>query len=257
MSKKRIMFSLFTDGEYFYLSRNFRLQRVGNLEWLMDNYDFQNVSENVDELIIYNINREERIEDKFINLLSSISKNLFLPLTVGGQIRTEKDAVKLLESGSVDKLSLCSALVHDINFVSRLRRTYGQQFIVAKFDFKIINNQYIIMLRNGLEFCTLRPEDVIREVVEAGVGELHLNSIDRDGTGMGLDLNLLALIQDNLSTPTVLSGGVGKSVHYIEGLVHENISGVCCGHLFNFIGNGLKEVRKQVQLRNVSIANFM
>lgn len=255
MLKKRLIFSLFTDGKYFYLSRNFRLQKVGDLKWLLTNYDFGNVTDNVDELIVYNVDRAQVISPSFLEMVANLSKLAFVPLTVGGQIRNFTDANLLVKAGA-DKISICSELKKNDELIYQIRKVYGAQFICAKFDVKIVDGNYKCFVKNGQLENVNYIAEAIKRYHENDIGEIHLNSIDLDGTGNGLDFNLLNCLPGDLRVPVVLSGGIGKSEHILQGLSNEHINGVATGHLFNFVGNGLKKARQTLVNHKVQVAIF-
>jgi cyclase len=255
MLKKRLIFSLFTDGKYFYLSRNFRLQKVGDLKWLLNNYDFGNVTDNVDELIVYNIDRSKVISPSFLEMVAKLSKLAFIPLTVGGQIRSFTD-VNLLVRAGADKISICSELKKNNNLIYQIRKVYGAQFICAKFDVKIVDGNYSCFIKNGQVESTNYIAEAINRYHEHDIGEIHINSIDLDGTGNGLDFDLLSCLPADLRVPVVLSGGIGKPEHILQGLSDERINGVSTGHLFNFVGNGLKIARQTLVNHKIQVANF-
>ena len=116
MLKKRIIFTLLYDDGYFVLSRNFRLQRVGNLEWLKKNYNFSHIAFFIDELIVLDVSRNNRSIDKFSSMLKKLSCECLVPIAAGGGIRSLDDGKKLLRSGA-DKLVINTALFRNINLI--------------------------------------------------------------------------------------------------------------------------------------------
>ena len=135
MLKKRLIFTLLHDSGNFMLSRNFRLQKVGDLNWLKRNYDFQKISFYIDELIILDVSRKDRSIEKFCEILKEISYGCFVPISSGGGIRSMNDAKKILRSGA-DKIILNTTLFEDFKLVKELSREFGQQCIVGSLDIK-------------------------------------------------------------------------------------------------------------------------
>jgi cyclase len=243
MVKKRIIFTLLYHNGSFMLSRNFRLQKVGDLNWLKSNYNFSHISCSIDELIVLNVSREEKHFKEFCTALSQICEGCFVPIAAGGGVRTIENARDLLRAGA-DKVVINTALYDDGIFIKALASEFGQQCIVASMDVKSSPSGNFeawsacgsICQPNGAAFW-------IDKVTYAPIGELYLNSIDRDGTGQGYDLRLLDLLPVNMPKPVILAGGVGTASHLAAGLAEARVDAVATAHLFNFIGNGLKNAR--------------
>ncbi len=256
MLKKRIIFTLLYDSGSFMLSRNFRLQKVGAIDWLQKNYDFSHIAFYIDELIVLDVSRAERDIARFSDALKSLAKGCFAPIAAGGGIRKLSDARQLLRSGA-DKVVVNSVLFDDPQLISALAQEFGQQCVVGAIDVKQEEDgAYHIYTNNG--FCQ-RHEPVIKlleQLPEKSVGELYLNSINQDGTGQGYDLGLLDLIPHQLNLPTILAGGAGHSQHLIDGLLDERVDAVATAHLFNFVGDGLKKAREAIGLQDIDLATW-
>ena len=136
MLKKRIIFTLLYDDGNFMLSRNFRLQKVGNVDWLKKNYNFSHISFFIDELIIFDVSRNERNIDKFCKTLNELTEGCFVPITAGGGIRKLDDAKFLLRSGA-DKVSINTSLFSDLPLLKDLVKNFGKQCVVGSLDLKI------------------------------------------------------------------------------------------------------------------------
>ncbi len=225
------------------LSRNFRLQNVGNLEWLKSNYDFSRVSYCIDELIVLDVTRNERDLSKFCNALELLSDGCFVPIAAGGGISEIDSARKLLRSGA-DKVVINSALYEHNNFINNLAGEFGQQCVVASIDIKSTSTGgYQVWSKNGTRCEERSAQFWLEELGKYSVGEIYLNSMDRDGTGQGLDLNLLELLPEGMNKPVILAGGAGNASHLLAGLRDPRVDAVATANLFNFVGNGLKEAR--------------
>ena len=141
MLKKRLIFTLLFEDNKFILSRNFRRQKVGDINWLHKNYNFSNLSFNIDELIVINISKKNNFND-FSDNLKSIVKNCFVPVTAGGGIRNISHAKKLLRSGA-DKIIINSSLFHNEKLNLELVRSFGRQCVVGSIDVKKkLDNNY-------------------------------------------------------------------------------------------------------------------
>lgn len=253
MLKKRLIFTLLYSNGQFMLSRNFRLQKVGSLHWLQTNYNFSHISYSIDELVILDVSRGEKDPEKFCDALKNITEGCFVPIAAGGGISTIESASKLLRSGA-DKIVVNSALYRNNGFISELTKEFGQQCIVASMDVKAAPNEsFQVWSQCGSERLDGPASEWIEKVCQLGIGELYLNSMDRDGTGQGYDLRLLDLLPTNMPKPVILAGGVGNASHLEQGLIDPRVDAVATAHLFNFIGNGLKQSREFLISGGVSL----
>jgi cyclase len=235
------------------LSRNFRLQKVGDLKWLKRNYDFKKISFYIDELIILDVSRKERSIDKFCEILKEISYGCFVPISSGGGIRSMNDARKILRSGA-DKIVLNTILFENFKLLEDLSKEFGQQCIVGSLDIKN-KSKYEIFTRSGSK--KIKEIYLIQDLINSGfIGEIYLNSIDQDGTGQGLDLDLLELLPRENKIPIILAGGVGNSHHLSQGMSSNKVDATATANLFNFVGDGLKEARINLLSEGFSLAKW-
>lgn len=246
MLKKRIIFTLLAEDGYFVLSRNFTLQKVGNLDWLKDFYDFDSIAFSIDELIVLDVSRGKRDKEKFAALLGDISQNCFIPIGAGGGVRSPEDASFLLNSGA-DKVVVNSILFTDPDLVRDLVEKFGAQCIVASIDYKTLDSCATeVFVENGGRSVGMGIAEAIAHVQKLGVGEIYLTSINRDGTGRGLDLEGIAGVFDAVACPLVASGGAGTFEHIADALKEPAISAVSTANLFNFMSYNLTEARRWV-----------
>lgn len=253
MLKKRLIFTLlYSDGQ-FMLSRNFRLQKVGSLNWLQTNYNFSHISYSIDELIVLDVTRAEKNLDRFCADLQKLTEGCFVPIAVGGGIRSIDAAKKLLRSGA-DKVVINSVLYDENGFIRDLAREFGQQCIVASIDIKCgPNGEYNIWTNSGALCVEGSVKDLIDQVAQDEIGEIYLNSIDRDGTGQGYDLSLLDFLPKNITKPVILAGGIGNANHLACGLADPRVDAAATANLFNFVGNGLQKARESLISNGVDL----
>ena len=135
MLRKRVIFTLIYNEGFFMQSRNFRLQKVGDINWLQKFYKFSQIAFSLDELIILNTNRDEKNMESFSKIVSSLVENTFIPIAVGGGIRSVEDAQLLFQSGA-DKIVLNTKLYESPELISQLVERYGSQSVVASIDYK-------------------------------------------------------------------------------------------------------------------------
>jgi cyclase len=246
MLKKRLIFTLLYHDGAFMLSRNFRLQRVGDLEWLRKNYNFSRISYSIDELVILDVTRENRNLEEFCETLKALTDQCFVPIAAGGGVESVAAARQLLRSGA-DKIIINSSLFDDSNLSSQLSREFGQQCVIASIDLKKESSDgYSVWIKNGSKGKENSAKILLNQVLEQEVGEIYLNSIDRDGTGQGFDQEILDHLPSKVSKPIILAGGAGNAGHLLSGLKDSRVDAVATANLFNFIGDGLKKARESL-----------
>jgi len=245
---------LFQDG-YFVLSRNFRTQRIGDIDWLQQNYDFSRVASFIDELIILNVSRASLSHAVFCDAVKQVSQGCFAPISAGGGIRSSEDAERLFNSGA-DKVVLNRAIYEDPQLIHDITAKWGRQSTVGSVDARKIGDSFGFFSEGG------RTEHMATAVTsileEKAVGEIYLTSIEKDGTGQGLDLELADFFQSiNLAKiPTIIAGGAGKPEHFVTAFCHQGVGAVATANLLNFVGDGLKRARDQISEAGVDLASW-
>ena len=253
MLKKRLIFTLLYHRGQFMLSRNFRLQKVGDMRWLQKNYNFSKISFSIDELVVLDVTRDGRDNPAFCTALAELCKDCFVPVTAGGGVHTLEAAKALLRSGA-DKVVVNTALYAETGFVEQLAAEFGQQCIVAAVDVKLGPDGFQAYIDNG-EMCIPGPaSEWLAKVSDLPVGEIYLNSMDRDGTGQGYHIELLDLLPQGLAQPLILAGGAGNAAHLAAGLSDSRTGAVATAHLFNFVGDGLFKARQSLICNRIDLA---
>ena len=256
MLKKRIIFNLLVSKGVFQLSRNFTLQNAGNLQWLYDCYNLEAITKSVDELIITHVSRNQAEEfESYAKTVTALTKKAFVPLTLGGGIRTVDDAKKMIDLGA-DKIMINSLIFTNPDVVKEIATIYGEQCIVGGIDFLLENDSAKVLVENGSKEIELSPLEAARHAANVGVGELMITSIQKDGTGMGLDIPSIEEISNELKLPIIAAGGVGKFEHFINGLNSSQVSAVATANIFNFMSNGLIDARKSIEDSGISLAKW-
>lgn len=255
---KRIIFALLYSDGFYHLSRNFRLQRVGDYQWLEKTYDFKNNCENIDELAFLLVKRNPDKNDisKFLNEIEKIRKKIFAPVIIGGGIKNIADAKQYFNNGA-DKILINSKSL-DNDLIQEISTLYGDQSITINIDYKYdtANNQDMTLINCGQTRTNLSLINHLKTIYNKNIGEIILHSINRDGTGNGLDLKTINDISLSIDKPILLMGGAGKTEHIIEALNNEKISGVITANIFNFMGNALKRTREQAFEKKINIAKL-
>lgn len=254
MIKKRLIFKLLYKHGKFILSRNFNHQVIGDVNWLINNYKFNMVSKYIDELIILDIGTE-RDQLKFINDYLKLYKVIFIPVSIGGGIDSYEKAKVYFENGA-DKIVINSAFYQNNNFINDIAKVYGKQSIVFSVDYQIKDSKMQIYLSNGKKKFNGDIYDLFNKNIH-NFGEILITDMSRDGTGIGVNFEILEHINKFPKKPTVISGGIGNFKHILEVLKNENnFNAVATGNLLNFIGDGFKNTRKELLNSGINIPNF-
>lgn len=253
MLRKRIIFSLIYSDGFFNQSRNFRLQRVGNERWLENNYQFSKIAHSLDELILIDATKSNKNIEKFSSIISKIVENVFIPICAGGGIKNIADAELLFNSGA-DKIILNSSLYQNPKLVLELVKIYGSQSIVASVDYKIKGDRPFVFINDGTTEIDKDLSSYVEYVQSLGIGEIYLNSIDKDGTGFGYDFETIHKVMDFINVPLIIAGGAGNESHLLEGIKLEKVNAVATANLFNFIGDGLINAREKIIKNGENIA---
>lgn len=199
---------------------------------------------NVDELIYLDISRDEQYDLRrddhkvkgltdSLQILDEVSKTCFMPLTWGGRIRTVDNMWQRISRGA-DKITINTAAVRTPELITQGAKVFGSQAIVVSIDvLRYPNGETEVFIEGGREPTGMKPEDWARQVEDLGAGEILLNSIDRDGTGRGYDLELISAVASATTIPVIACGGVGKYEHYAEG-VKAGASAVAAANIWHF-----------------------
>jgi imidazole glycerol-phosphate synthase subunit HisF len=252
--KKRLLFTLLMQRGAYMLSRNFRLQAVGDLNWLKEHYDFDAIAFSIDELVVLNVERGDKDVAGFARHLTELVHNCFVPLAAGGGIRSMDDAFLLLGSGA-DKLVVNTPLVKQPELVRELVKTFGSQCVVASIDYKRRGDSSEVFISEGGESTGGTVEEAIRNAEDLGVGEIYLTCMDLDGTGQGYDLKTIQRVAETARVPLIASGGVGQFAQLADG-IERGVSAVSTAHLFNFMADGLIEARAHMKQRGIEMAQW-
>jgi cyclase len=195
-----------------------------------------------DELCFLDITASHENRDTIFDVVRRTAEACFMPLTVGGGVRTVDDIRKLLTCGA-DKVSINTAAVARRAFVKEAAEKFGDQCIVVAIDAKQAGNHWEIFTHGGRNPTGLDAVDYAREVVSLGAGEILLTSMDRDGTRKGYDIELTRAIADAVSVPVIASGGVGTLDHLVEGIRDGHATAVLAASIFHFGEHSVREAK--------------
>lgn len=245
MLTKRIIFTLIYDRGYFMHSRNFSLQRAGDSDWIIKNYNFESISRHIDEIIFLDVSRESFDKEIALNDFKKVTNNCFVPKSYGGRLRDFEDFNRSFQNGA-DKIVINTLLHDDPDLVIEASKKYGSQSIIGSIDVKKIDEKYVVFSQNGSVNLQIDLEQYASSKVLKNIGEIYLNSIDKDGTGQGFDLETYNVIREKLQCPVILAGGAGNASHFLMSLEGSKVDALATANLFNFIGNGLETTRQRL-----------
>lgn len=250
---KRIILGLLFDGVDFYLSRNFRLQRLGNVAWLQEHFGIFDLASHVDEVAVFHVAR--KMETKaFAMELKELARNLFIPISVGGGVRSIEDADVLFRSGA-DRIMFSDTLWNDPSLVREVGIKYGKQSVVGVLNYSLTGAQCPeIRHRHREGFPPIAIKELPTKSLASLAGELVLQSIDRDGTGQGFPTESLAHFEEFRDISWITAGGFGSIAHVSQALVNPRIQAVLTSNLLAFVGSGLESARRAALDSGVSLA---
>ncbi|MBS39631.1 MAG: imidazole glycerol phosphate synthase subunit HisF [Rhodobiaceae bacterium] len=205
-----------------------------------------------DELCFLDITASHENRSILLDVVKRTAEKCFMPLTVGGGVRTNEDIKMLLDSGA-DKVSINTSAITNPNFIKEASEAFGSQCIVVAIDAKRNNDGWQIFTHGGREPTGIDPIDFAKKAESLGAGEILLTSMDRDGTKKGYDTALLNKITKTLEIPVIASGGVGNIDHLIDGIKEGGASAVLAASIFHFGEITIKEVKDKLFEEGLSV----
>lgn len=210
-----------------------------------------------DELCFLDITASHEERDTIFHIVEQTAERCFMPLTVGGGVRTIADIGRLLNAGA-DKVSINTAAVTYREFVKEASEKFGNQCIVVAIDAKKVSkpgepNKWEIFTHGGRTPTGIDAIEYAKEVVALGAGEILLTSMDRDGTKAGFDLDLTRAISDAVSVPVIASGGVGTLDHLVEGVTKGGASAVLAASIFHFGTYSIAQAKEHMAAAGIAV----
>lgn len=206
-----------------------------------------------DELCFLDITASHEDRDIIFDVVRHTAEECFMPLTVGGGVRTVDDVRKLLLAGA-DKVSINTAAVNDPDFVRQAAEKFGSQCIVVAIDAKQTGDgKWEIFTHGGRNATGIDAVDFAKLVCANGAGEILLTSMDRDGTGDGFDLDLTRAIADAIPIPVIASGGVGTLDHMVEGIRDGHATAVLAASIFHFGTFSIAQTKQHMEAAGIAI----
>ncbi len=210
-------------------------------------------AQGADELCFLDITASSDNRATLYDVVSRVAEQCFMPLTVGGGVRTLDDIRKLLLAGA-DKVSINTAAVHNPEFVRQAAEKFGAQCIVVAIDAKsVAPGKFEIFTHGGRNATGIDAVAWAERMVSYGAGELLITSMDRDGTKQGFDIPMTRTIADAVTVPVIASGGVGHKDHFVTGVTEGHASAVLAASVFHFGTYSINEVKTHMKEAGVPV----
>ena len=206
-----------------------------------------------DELTFLDITASSDERDIILHVIESVADQVFIPLTVGGGVRSVDDVRRLLNAGA-DKVSINTAGIQNPELIAQASGRFGSQAIVCAIDAKAVApGQWQVFTHGGRRNTGLDAVDWAREVARLGAGEILLTSMDRDGTRIGFDLALTRAVSDAVGIPVIASGGVGSLAHLAEGVTQGRADAVLAASIFHFGQHTVGEAKRFMAQQGIPV----
>jgi cyclase len=209
-------------------------------------------AEGIDELVILDVTATLEARRARAATITAVARELFIPLAVGGGIRTEDDAAAAIDAGA-DKVSLNSAALDDPQLITTLAARYGSQAIVVAIDAKREGDRFAVFARSGQSPTTRDAVEWAREAEARGAGEILLTSIDRDGTKRGFDCPLTAAVSTAVSIPVIASGGAGSLDDFVDVFTTGRADAALAASIFHYSETSVHSLKHYLNERSIPV----
>ena len=209
-------------------------------------------SDGIDEIVILDVTATVEGRQARANTIAAVAHEIFLPLAVGGGIRSEDDAAAAIDAGA-DKVSLNTAALERPDLISALARKYGSQAVIVAIDAKKQGSRFSVFARSGQSAANRDAVEWARQATDMGAGEILLTSIDRDGTKAGFDCELTAAVSDAVNIPVIASGGAGTFDHFAEVFTSGHADAALAASIFHFNEKSVSELKEFLQRSGVPV----
>ena len=207
-------------------------------------------SRNVDELIVLDIDASLYDEEINTEIITDIANECFMPLTIGGGIKTIDDIYEVLNAGA-DKISINTKALDDLDFIKEASNIFGSQCIVCSIDVKLVDKEYKVYNKSK-GILDINPVELAQKYEKYGAGEILLTSVDKEGSTLGYDIELIKLFNNKVSIPIILNGGMGEPSHAVAA-VKSGADAVAAAYIFHFSQYTPNDIKKELHLNNINI----
>jgi cyclase len=208
--------------------------------------------EGIDEVVILDVTATLEGRRALAETVGEVARRIFIPLTVGGGIRSEEDAAAAVDAGA-DKVSLnTAALVHP-DLITTLASRYGSQAVIVAIDAKWVDRRAVVYVRSGQTGTEREAVEWAREAATRGAGEILLTSIDRDGTRQGFDCKLTAAVSSAVSIPVIASGGAGSLEDFSDVFIEGRADAALAASIFHFSEHSVRKLKEMLRSRDIPV----
>jgi imidazole glycerol-phosphate synthase subunit HisF len=208
--------------------------------------------EGIDEVVVLDITATLESRQALARTINAVARQIFLPLTVGGGIRSEEDAAAAVDAGA-DKVSLNTAALRNPDVITTLARRYGSQAIIVAIDAKRRDDGFAVYVRSGTSDAARDAVEWAREAESRGAGEILLTSMDRDGTRSGFDCEMTAAVANAVNIPVIASGGAGGLDHFADVFTRGHADAALAASIFHFADTSVAELKRYLRDRNIPV----
>ena len=209
-------------------------------------------AEGIDELVILDITATIEARRALADTIRAVARELFIPLAVGGGIRTEADADVAIAAGA-DKVSLNTAALSQPSLITALAERYGSQAVLVAIDAKAIGDRFAVYARSGQAAANRDAVEWAREAESRGAGEILLTSIDRDGTKAGFDCPLTAAVSTAVSIPVIASGGAGVLGHFVDVFTAGRADAALAASIFHYAETSVASLKRHLREHGIPV----
>jgi cyclase len=249
MLSKRIIACLdVRDGQVVKGVQFQQLRHAGDPAELARRYN----TEGIDEVVVLDITATLEGRQALARTIGAVAKEIFLPLTVGGGIRSEDDAAAAIDAGA-DKVSLNTAALKSPSLISTLAKRYGSQAVIVAIDAKRRGNGFAVYVRSGQSDAARDAVEWAREAEALGAGEILLTSMDRDGTKAGFDCEMTAAISTSVNIPVIASGGAGTFDHFVDVFTRGCADAALAASIFHYAESSVAELKRYLDARGIPV----
>lgn len=208
--------------------------------------------EGIDEVVILDVTATIENRRALADTVATVARRIFIPLAVGGGIRSEGDAAAAVDAGA-DKVSLNTAALVTPGLITTLAARYGSQAVIVAIDAKWADGRAVVYARSGQSGTEREAVEWAREAADRGAGEILLTSIDRDGTRRGFDCKLTAAVSRAVSIPVIASGGAGSLEHFSEVFIDGCADAALAASIFHFSEHSVKDLKELLRSRGIPV----
>jgi cyclase len=208
--------------------------------------------EGIDEVVVLDITATLESRQALARTIQAVAREIFLPLTVGGGIRSEEDASAAVEAGA-DKVSLNTAALRAPDLITTLARRYGSQAVIVAIDAKRRDRGFAVYVRSGTADAARDAVEWAREAESRGAGEILLTSMDRDGTRAGFDCEMTAAVSGAVNIPVIASGGAGTLDHFADVFTKGRADAALAASMFHFEESSVADLKRYLRERGIPV----